>query len=125
MYYTLGAEVSLNSTLIRGMYALPNQEIIFTCTSVNATILNWNSTDFIGVNNIFPISSVGPARNRTRGTTVATRLDTYVEGGSTVIISQLRIIASEQFPNSAVTCRVNGDGPSETIHFITTGRSIP
>ena len=88
---------------------------------MNATILNWNSTDFIGVNNIFQISSVGLARNRTRGTTVATRLDTYVEDGSTVIISQLRIIASEQFPNSAVTCRVNGNGPSETIHFITTG----
>ena len=88
---------------------------------MNTTILNWNSTDFIGVNNIFPISSVGPARNLTRGTTVATRFDTYVEGGNTVIISQLRVIASEQFPSSAVTCRMSGDGPSETIHFITTG----
>ena len=83
--------------------------------------MNWNSTEYIGAGNVFPIASIGPARNLTRGTTIATRLDTYIEGESTVIVSQLRIVASEEFPKSAVTCRVNGEGPSETIHFTTTG----
>jgi len=117
-------QVSLNSTLIRGRYALPNQRVTFTCITRNATVLNWISTDYIGAGNFFPIPSVGIARNRTSGSAVATRLDTYVDSGSTVIISQLHITASEQFPTSSVTCRINGEGPSETIDFITTETAV-
>ena len=119
----LAREVSLNSTLVHGRYAVPNQNVIFTCMTKNATVLSWNSSEYIGLGNEFHIASAGEARNRTRGTTVATRVHTYNDNGITVIVSQLHIIALEEISTSSVTCRINGEGPSETVHFITTGMS--
>ena len=114
-------QVSLSSTLIQGRYAAPNHVVIFTCVTRGANTLSWNSTEYIGMDNEFQIARIGDAVSWMRGTTVATRIDTYVDNGVTVIVSQLRIIALEQFPTSSVTCRDNGDGPSETIIFSTTG----
>ena len=114
-------QVSLNSTLLQGRYAAPNQVVIFTCVTRGANALSWSSTDYIGMGNEFQIASIGAAVNRMRGTTVATRVDAYDDNGVTVIVSQLNITALEQFPTSSVRCRGNDEGLSETINFNTNG----
>lgn len=118
-------EVSLNSTLIRGQYALPQRQVVFTCKVKNSTILEWLSDEHIGKGgDSIPIYSVGSRDNVTSGgnpNTYATRASVTVENGITVTVSQLFIIATEQFPTSTVTCRINGNGPSRSITFNTTG----
>ena len=118
--------VTLNSTLIRGHLALPGQRVVFTCVIRNSTLLEWQSNDYIGINgDNIQIYSVGSrtlnVTSVTIPTTYATRVNVTVEDGVPVIVSQLFITASEQFPTSSVTCRINGQGPQETISFNTTG----
>ena len=116
----------MNSTLIRGHLALPGQRLVFTCVTRGATILEWRSNEHIGTNgDNIQIYSVGSrtlnVTSVTIPTTYATRVSSSEENGVTVIVSQLFITASEQFPISSVTCHINGQGPQETISFNTTG----
>ena len=86
--------------------------------------MEWFSEDYIGVGgDLIEISSQDEGSNQTRlgGTTVATRIGVYSDNGITVIVSQLHITASDQFPMSSVTCRINTRGPNETVSFNTTG----
>ena len=121
-------EVTLNGTLIHGELALPRQEIIFTCVTRNTTILVWESTDYIGEGgNDIQIISAGDSNMTTslsNPDTYATRVSVSVEDGVTVIVSQLFITASEQFPTSSVTCRRYGQDPRKTIFFNTTGMKL-
>ena len=115
-------EVTLNSTLTHGEFARPGQRITFTCVARNTTLLVWFSDDYVGTGgDHLPISSGGPARNQTRGSTVATRVRVDIDNGITVIISQLHIIASEELSPSSVRCGINGQGPHQVINFTTTG----
>ena len=114
--------VSVTSTLIRKQFALPGQKVTFTCVARNTTLLEWISEEYIGPDgDLLPIASSGIARNRTRGTTVATRVGVDVTDGITTITSQLHIITSEHFPTSSVICGINGQGPRHRITFNTTG----
>ena len=116
--------VSLNSTLIHKHYALPGQRVVFTCQIRNSTILEWYSDEYIGRGGDLPIYSGGTTNNVTSfnyPSTYATRVSAAMENGITEIVSQLFIIASEQFPTSSVTCRIDGRGPLRTISFNTTG----
>ena len=118
-------EVSLNSTLIRGHFALPRQRIIFTCVTRNSSILEWQSNEHIGTDGddiqIYSIGSRVNVTSVTIPTTYATRDSVTVENGITMIVSRLFITASDHFPTSSVTCRINGQGPVKTITFNTTG----
>ena len=118
-------EVTFNSTLIRGHLALPGQRVVFTCVIRDSTLLEWRSNEHIGINGddiqIYSVGSRDNVTSVTIPTTYATRVSVTVEDGITVIVSQLFITASEQFPTSSVTCRINHDGPRQTISFITTG----
>jgi hypothetical protein len=87
--------------------------------------MEWYSEDYIGVGgDLIEVSSLDEGSNQTRlqGNTVATRIRVYNDNGITVIVSQLHIIASEQFPTSSVTCRINRRGPNDTIKFSTSGK---
>ena len=118
-------DIMLNSTLIGGDLAYSRQRIVFTCVARNSTILEWQSNEHIGMDgDNIQIYSVGPRDNVTSVTiltTYATRVSVTMENGITVIVSQLFITASEQFPTSSITCRINGQGPIKTISFDTTG----
>ena len=86
--------------------------------------MEWSSEEYIGEGgDLIEVYSGGDGSSQTRlrGSTVATRVNVYSDSGITVIISQLHIVASEQFPTSSVTCRINTRGPRETINFNTTG----
>ena len=115
----------MNSTLIRGHLALPGQRLVFTCVTRGSTLLEWRSNEHIGINGddiqIYSVGSRDNVTSVTIPTTYATRVSVTVEDGITVIVSQLFITASEQFPTSSVTCRINGQGPIESISFNTTG----
>ena len=115
----------MNSTLIRGQYALPQQQLVFTCMVRNSRILEWQSDEYIGTGgDSIPIYSVGSRDNVTSGgnpSTYATRVSATMENGITVIVSQLFITATEQFSTSTVTCQININGPSKSITFYTTG----
>lgn len=121
-------EIALNSTLIHESLALPGQRVVFTCIARNATILEWQSDEYIGRggDNI-QIYNVGDRVNVTsfiNENTYATRDSVTVENGVTVIVSRLFIIALEQFPLSSITCGINGHGLRQTISFNTTGMEI-
>jgi hypothetical protein len=86
--------------------------------------MKWYSEDYIGDGgDLIEVSSLGEGRNQTRlrGKTIATRIGVYSNNGITVIVSQLHIVASEQFPMSSVTCRFNAHGRNKTINFNITG----
>ena len=118
-------DVKLNSSLIRGNLSYAEQRIIFTCVTRNSTILEWQSNEYIGTDgDDIQIYSVGDRDNVTSvtiPTTYAIRDSVAVENGITVIVSRLFITASEQFPTVSVTCRINHDGPRQTISFSITG----
>ena len=121
-------EVALNSTLIRGHLALPGQIVIFTCVTKNSSILEWQSDEHIGTDGddiqIYSVGSRDNVTSVTIQTTYATRVSVTVENGITVMESQLFITASDRFPTSSVTCRINGQGPVEVISFNTTGMKL-
>ena len=132
IYYCIPAatqrEVTLSSTLIHGHLALPGQIVVFTCVTRNSSILEWQSDEHIGTDgDDIQIYSVGSRVNVTSvtiPTTYATRVSVTVENGVTVIVSQLLITASDRFPTSSVTCRINGQGPVKTISFNTTSMKV-
>ena len=121
-------EVSLNSTLIHGEFALLEQSLVFTCVTRNGTILVWQS-EYTG-NRHIQIYNVGPRDNVTNignPSTYATRVSVTEENGVIVIVSQLHITASDQFPTASVTCWIGEQaGSQETISFksVTTGTCI-
>ena len=99
--------------------------MIFTCVTRGTDILIWQS-EYIGANglDIIQIYGTGDRDNVTSQTTYATRVNVTVEDGDIpVIVSQLFITVSEQFPNSSVTCRTNHDGPKQTIPFSIIGKT--
>ena len=117
-------DIVLTSTLVQGRYALSGRRVTFTCEARGTEVMEWVSEDYIGAGgDLIEIFSQDDGSNQTRlrGMTVATRTGVYDDNGITVIVSQLHIIASDQFPMSSVTCRINGRGPSTTVRFNTTG----
>ena len=119
-------EVYLNtSSLIRQSLSLPQQQLVFTCKTKGSTILEWQSIEYIGTGgDSIPIYSVGSRDNVTSGgnpSTYATRDSIDIEDGLMIIVSRLFIVAMEQFPTATVTCQINGNGPSKSITFQTTG----
>ena len=93
---------------------------MFTCEVKNFTILEWRSNDYIESDSI-PIYSSGPIDFVPSEAANATRVNVTVEGGITVIVSQLFIVVKEEFPMSSVTCSADGNGPRQTIFFNITG----
>ena len=97
---------------------------MFTCVTRGTDILIWQS-EYIGPDglDIIQVHGTEERDNVTSQTTYATRVNVTVENGLPVIESQLFITASEQFPNSSVTCRTNHDGPRQTIPFSIIGKT--
>ena len=114
-------------TIIHEQSPVPEQRVEFTCVTRGTHILIWES-EYIGANDhdIIQMYGTGDRDNVTSPTvetTYATRDNVTVENGIPVIVSRLFITASEQFPNSSVTCRINHDGPRQTISFSIIGKT--
>jgi hypothetical protein len=99
---------------------------VFTCVTRDTDILVWQS-EYIGTNGLDIIQIYGTGDrdiviSPTIETTYATRVSVSMENGITVIVSQLFMTASKQFQTSSVTCRINHDGPRQTISFSIIGK---
>ena len=115
----------LTSNLNEGKFAYDAQNITFRCTTRGTgTILTWISENYIGSEGaIFEFASVHtPGRieiSSTNPNTTAVLINatTDTNTGVTEIVSELYITASLQYPNSSVSCRVNGRGTPNTTNF--------
>lgn len=117
----------MNSTLNVERIAYNQQEILFTCQVRGSNILEWNSGEYIGQGG-FPLQLLSFNNTETNvsstsnPSTYAVRRSVASENGQTVIVSDLRIIASVQYPNATVTCRTDSPNSSRNIAFQTMGK---
>ena len=112
--------MELSSTLSEGI-AYDNQEVFFTCLVRGSYILDWNSAEYIGQGG-FPLQLLSfngtdtNVSSTTRPSTYAVRRSVTTENDRPVIESDLRIIASTEYPVATVTC---GALSSKNITFQT------
>ena len=112
--------VILNSTLehIYGENVVyPQQRVYFTCTTTGSNIQEWYSTEYItGIDDRIQLhegrrSGSGRAANATIISITVNVL------GEKIIVSQLSLVASTQYPVSTVSCGNNRRGMRENITF--------
>ena len=128
---TLG--VTLSSSLNEALTVYDQQEVIFTCTvrGTSNVILEWSSVEYIGQGG-FPLQLLslnGTGTNvssTTNPSTYAVRRSVSTENNQTVILSDLRLVASLQYPMGTVSCSASANGASfsESITFITRGKML-
>ena len=117
-------DVILNSTLVDNRFTLDQQEVIFICVVWGSNILEWNSVEYIGQGS-FPLQLLSfnntdrNVSSTTRPSTYAVRLSVVNENGQTVIVSELRILASLQYPIATVTCSTDRVESIRNITFQT------
>ena len=114
--------MTLNSTLNAKHVARPQDIITFTCTTRGSPILEWFSEEYIGTGGDRLQILSGSNRNTSsvNSKAVATRISVTTENGITVIVSELRIIASLQHPIATIACS-NGSPKKNNITFQTLG----
>ena len=110
----------LNSTLERlhGEYVVyPQQRVYFTCTTMGSNIQEWYSTEYItGIDDRIQLHE-GRHNGRGRAANASVINVTVNELGEKVIVSQLSLIASTQYPVATVSCGNNGHGMRDNITF--------
>ena len=114
VFLTHGDCQRINSTLLRGQYACPNQQVLFTCETNGSLIMAWSSLQYIGPSGIrlelIADDGVGHmVRSVMTSDTVATL--TRINGDK-VVASQLRITVQQNFPIASVSCIDAGVGMS-------------
>ena len=114
--------MTLTSTL-NAEHVVYNQDtIIFICTTRGSPILEWFSEEYIGTGgDRLQILSISDRNTSSiNQNAVAARINVTNENGVVVIVSELRIIASIQYPNATVSCS-NGSPKKIDIIFQTLG----
>ena len=120
------AAVQLENSLNTDRLACPGELVIFTCTTRETPILEWFSEEYIGTGGDRLQILSESARNTSSITpdAVAVRINVSSENGVTVIVSELRIIASIKYPTATVSCS-NGDQRFiQNITFRTFGKTL-
>ena len=114
------SDVSLTSNLNEGNIAYDTQTVTFRCT-IRGSVLTWSSEEYVGFGGytlqFASVHSAGRTNTSVRVPTTTATLISTTENGETVLVSQLRIIATVQHPTSSVTCRVYDRGAENTISF--------
>ena len=117
--------VKLNTTLesvADGYLAYPQQRVYFTCITTGSNIQEWYSVDYItGIDDHIQLHE-GRRTGSGRAANAMIINITTDEAGERIIVSQLSLIASTQFPVSTVSCGNNGQGMRNNITFNITGR---
>ena len=106
------------------------QTVIFTCTirdnGQGPIVLAWKSENYVGLGGdvleLVSIDNPGTTEySSTHPTTVATLISTTTNNDTgvtvTEIVSELRIRASIQYPNSSVSCQLDNHGTPVTFEF--------
>ena len=117
------SDVVLTSTLHNGKVALNHQRVVFTCTAnTSSSIIHWSSNEYIGGGgyrlDLFSGDCVGASQNSSFvPATNATCVSVTHENGINIIVSELHITATLQYPTSSVTCSINSHGVMNTTNF--------
>ena len=111
----------ISSSLPDGRVLCPGEEIIFICVTRGSTVISWTSDEYIARNKpleFTTIDDVGETHTSTINPDVVALLVRETnDGGTPVLESLLRVIASPLYPNSSVTCVHVDDGTRHTISF--------
>ena len=111
-------DVILTSTLIDGRVAYGEEEVVFTCMTRFSNILQWSSREYIGGDGYnIQIYNGTLGTDVRRGSTHATLVRAEIENGVLVLVSELRIRVSTQYPTATIQCDNNGHGARESITF--------
>ena len=116
--------MTLDSTLNAGQVAYPQDVITFTCMTRESQILEWFSEEYIGTGRD-RLQILSESNRNTSSITpdvIATRISVTTENGIVVIVSELRIVASIEYPNATVSCG-NGSPKKVNVTFQTVGES--
>ena len=122
---TIIIAVILNSTLNAEHVTYPQDIIIFTCTTRGSPILEWFSEEYIGTggDRLQILSESDRNTSSINPDAVATRISVTLENGIVVIVSELKILVSMQYPTATISCS-NGSCQKINITFQTVGESI-
>ena len=115
--------VTLTSTLTEGLIAYGEQEVIFMCVTRFSNILQWSSMEYIGGDGYnIQIYNGTLGTDVRRGNAHATLVRAEIENGVLVLVSELRIRVSTQYPTATIQCNNNGHGARESIIFNSIGK---
>ena len=98
--------------------AYPLQRVYFTCMTIGSNIQEWYSSEYItGTNNRIQLhESQCSGRGRAANAMI---IDIPAnEIGETVILPQLSLIVSTQYPVASVSCGNNGHGMRESNSIV-------
>ena len=118
--------MELESILNTDRLVCSGEKVIFTCITRGSPILEWFSEEYIGTGGDRLQILSGSDRNTSSITSdvVAVRINVTNDNGSTVIISELRIIASIKYPRATVSCSNGDQRLKQNITFRIFGKSI-
>ena len=116
----------MTSTLSGDRFICSGEVVIFTCTTRGSPILEWFSEEYIGTGGDRLQILSGSDRNTSsvNPDAVATRINVTNDNGETVIVSELRIIASISYPIATVSCSSGDQRLMQNITFRIFGKSI-
>ena len=119
---SINVQIELTSTLFDGDTAYEGQEVSFICFTKNNAqynFLTWCSDDYLDQPLQISIHDDPgqPHFNYQNPSTVATLVNFTTNGGVTMMVSQLWIIASTRNSTSSVGCQIDSDGQMNTITF--------
>ena len=108
--------VTLTSMLSDGLVAYGEEEVVFTCVTRFSNILQWSSREYIGEDGYnIQIYNGTLGTDVRRGNAHATLVRAEIENGVLVLVSELRIQVSTQYPTATIQCDNNGHGARESI----------
>ena len=108
----------LHWRMLENLVVYGEEEVIFTCTTRFSNILQWSSREYIGGDGYnIQIYNGTLGTDVRRGSTHATLVRAEIENGVLVLVSELRIRVSTQYPTATIQCDNNGHGARESITF--------
>ena len=116
----------LESSLNADHLVCPGELVIFTCTTRQSPILEWLSEEYIGTgrDRLQILSESDRNTSSITPDAVALRINVTRDHGVIVITSELRIMASIEYPTATVSCS-NGDQRFiQNITFRTFGKNV-
>ena len=124
----LVSALTINSTVPAGEHVCPEQDITFTCETRGSPTIAWASFDYIDVGSQLEFAvfnhlgdkRISPINPNTVATLVGSSIN---DDGEQILVSELHLMASSQFPTFSISC-IHGNGTESTITIFVQGEFI-
>ena len=97
---------------------------MFTCVTVDSSSMAWSSEEYIGPGGDRLSLFIKGTTRRASQHCSASLVERYVESGSTVLVSTLRIRVQPDIWTATITCHSVGTGEMQSITFILNSKLI-